>query len=101
MRKVLQGEREREKQEPTLLENQRASVYSWHHAKQDLNNCDSIACCGHREPRPSCPGCCKEGDYTGLPPAILLASCFLSGRKPSPVIGEDKNPTSLMNYGHE
>lgn len=45
-----------------LPENQQAPP------KQDPDNCEPIASCGHRDPKPSCPGSCKGSHYTSPPP---------------------------------
>lgn len=89
---MLQGET----QEPPLLENPKVSVPGWHHPSGTLtDNCDSIACCGPKEPRPFCPRSGKGGPRTS-PPQPSLGPCFLAERKPSPVSGENRISAALI-----
>lgn len=85
-----------EMQELPFLGNPKASVPGWHHASgTPTDNSVSIACCGHKEPRPFCPRRGKGGPRTS-PHQPSLDPCFLAEGKPSPVSGETRASAALM-----
>lgn len=93
------GKFSRKRQEPGLPEKQQASVCGGHHPKQDPDNCDSTACCGHRETRRSHPGSCKGGRYTSAPPGRPSLGLLLPRRQESfPLSGEERTcfPDELL-----
>lgn len=78
------GRCSREGQERPLPERQQVSVLGWHQPRRDPNHWDSIACCSHKEARPSHPRKYERSHW------------LLADKEPSCVSGEAGNREPLL-----